>query len=169
MEECIRDGDVDGGAKDPLASRRDSIRGAASCEACLSRRAFLEQSAFAAATAAFLAACGDGQIGGAGITNPAQAVSIKVADFPGLATTGKLVIIDPQIAAKRTGPGTFAAFSRRCTHENTPVDLFQSGFLCPNHGSQFDNDGKVTVGPAAQNLDRLTANYDATTDKLTIG
>jgi nitrite reductase/ring-hydroxylating ferredoxin subunit len=139
------------------------------CASCLSRRNFIGQSALVAAGAAFLAACGDGQIGGGGATGPVQRISVTVANFPELATTGTLVNINAQITAKRTGSATFAAFSRRCTHEGTQIDLFQSGFLCPNHLSQFDNDGHVTVGPAPRDLDKLVTTYDAATDQLTIG
>jgi nitrite reductase/ring-hydroxylating ferredoxin subunit len=139
------------------------------CQACVSRRRFLGQSALAAAAAAFLAACGDGQIGGGGVTGPIEPVSVTVADFPGLATVGTLANINAQIAAKRTGTDTFAAFSRSCTHEGTQIDLFQGGFFCSNHLSQFDNDGHVTVGPATRDLDKLAVSYDPATDKLTIG
>jgi nitrite reductase/ring-hydroxylating ferredoxin subunit len=168
MEEGIRDSDV---ARDTPNSPgpSGSLGGARACESCVSRRRFLGQSALAAATAAFLAACGDGQIGGGGISGPVQTVTVTVADFSGLATIGKMVNINAQIAAKRTGAASFAAFSRRCTHEGTQIDLFQSGFFCSNHGSQFDNNGKVTVGPAGRNLDTLSANYDPATDILTIG
>ena len=158
MEERIRDSHV---VPEAGAAR-------ITCAACLSRREFLGQSALAAATVAFLAACGDGDIGGSGITSPIQPVTVTVASVAGLATIGKLVNISPQIAAKRTGAGTFAAFSRACTHAGTQIDLFQTGFLCSNHLSQFDNNGQVTIGPAARNLDKLTATYDAATDKLTI-
>jgi Rieske Fe-S protein len=139
------------------------------CHGCVSRRAFLTQSALAAATAAFLAACGDSQIGGAAITDPVSSTTITVSGFPGLATVDTLVIIDGSRAVKRTGATTFVAFSRSCTHQGFPVDLSGSGFLCNNHGSRFDNNGHVTLGPAALNLTELVTSYDAATDKLTIG
>jgi cytochrome b6-f complex iron-sulfur subunit len=138
------------------------------CTGCLSRRAFLGQAALGAAAAAVLAACGDGQIGGSGPTGPITKVTVKVADFAGLATAGKLVNINAQITAKRTGTSTFVAWSRACTHEGTQVDLVPSGFLCSNHGSQFDVNGQVTVGPAARPLVALTTTYDPVTDQLTI-
>lgn len=140
------------------------------CAGCLSRRAFLAQSAVAAATAAFLAACGDGDIGGGGvITDPTSSIMITVSAFPGLATLGTLVLIDGFRAVKRTGAATFLALSRACTHQGTAVELSGSGFLCPNHGSEFDNDGHVTLGPADRNLPTLATSYDPATDTLTIG
>ena len=134
------------------------------CEHCVSRRAFLAEAGALAAVAAFFAACGD-----IGITDPTGTVEVTVSQFPGLATTNQLVLIDGSRAAKRTGPATFAAYSRACTHEGTRINLSGSGFLCPNHGARFDNNGNVTAGPAGRALTRLATSYDAATDKLTIG
>jgi Rieske Fe-S protein len=134
------------------------------CASCISRRAFFADSAALAAVAALFAACGDN-----GITPPTGKIDVKVSDFPGLATTQTLVLIDPLRAAKRTGETTFIAWSRLCTHEGTPVDLSGNGFFCPNHGSRFDADGDVTTGPATQPLGQLPTSYDAVTDMLTIG
>lgn len=103
------------------------------------------------------------------VTDPNGAKTIKVSTFPGLATTGQLVMIDATHAVKRTGSATFVAFSRFCTHEGTVTNLSGSGFLCPNHLSQFDNDGRVTVGPATRNLTQFVTAYDAATDMLTVG
>lgn len=140
------------------------------CASCISRRAFVAKTAGVAAVAAFFAACGE--TGGA-ITDPTGAVQVKVADFPGLANLNQLVLIDNQRAAKRTGTGAFAAYSRVCTHEGTPVNVIGAGastsFECPNHGARFNNDGQVTLGPANRNLVVLTAAYNAATDTLTIG
>src|SRR5579862_8504232 len=93
------------------------------CAGCVSPRAFIGQSAFVA-TAALLAACGDGDIGGGGaITTPPPGVSVKVSTIPGLATAGTLVNIDAQIAAKRVDATTFVGFSRSCTHEGAQIQL----------------------------------------------
>ena len=139
------------------------------CAGCVSRRAFIGQSALVA-TAAFLAACGDGDIGGGGaVTTPPPGVSVKVSTIPGLATVGTLVDIDAQIAAKRVDATTFVAFSRSCTHEGTQIQIVSTGFFCPNHGSEFDSNGHVTQGPAARDLIAVTTSYDPATDTLTFG
>jgi Rieske Fe-S protein len=49
------------------------------------------------------------------------------------------------------------------------VDLAGTGFFCRNHGSEFDNNGTVTVGPATRNLTKLLTSYDPATDILTLG
>ena len=164
MEERIL-GRIDLDSSSPVADV--SLGG---CDGCLSRRAFLTQSAIAATTAAFLAACGDGDIGAGGaITDPANKTTFTVSAFPGLATAGTIVLVDGSRAVKRTGASTFIAFSRACTHQGFPVDLQGSGFFCNNHGSQFDNNGNVTVGPATRNLTQLATSYDPATDILSVG
>jgi cytochrome b6-f complex iron-sulfur subunit len=150
MDEGVRDGVVEGFL--------------AACETCVSRRAFLAESAALTAVAAFFAACTGDQF-----VAPSGPVDVKVSDFPGLATTNQLVLIDSARAAKRTGASTFAAWSRACTHEGTRVNLSGSGFQCPNHGARFDNNGNVTLGPASRPLVSLPTSYDAATDTLTIG
>jgi cytochrome b6-f complex iron-sulfur subunit len=47
----------------------------------------------------------------------------------------------------------FAAISVTCTHLGCTVRTSDAGFECPCHGSQFDNDGFVTGGPAPRPLD----------------
>lgn len=164
MDEC-----VSGRIDDPGSQAQLTVVRPGGCAGCVSRRAFLTQSALATATAALLAACGDGQIGPGTITDPVGKTTIVVSTFPGLATVGTLVLIDGFRAVKRTGAATFLALSRACTHQGTPVELSGSGFVCPNHGSQFDTDGHVTLGPANQNLPTLATSYDPATDVLTIG
>jgi cytochrome b6-f complex iron-sulfur subunit len=137
-----------------------------SCEECLDRRAFL---ASAAAAAVLLTGCGDS--GPGSITDPTNRVTITVSNFADLAVTGKLVAIDGQRVAKRTGASSFAAFSRACTHEGTQVQVVNAGVRlhCPNHGSEFDANGAVLVGPASRSLVALSTSYDPQTDILTIG
>src|SRR3954465_4838098 len=119
------------GFRNPMSEVNSGIAGG--CASCISRRAFLADAATIAALSALFAACVDSVV-----EPPIGKVDVKVADFPGLATMNKLVLVDSKRAAKRTGAGSFVAFSRLCTHEGTPVDLAGSGFLCNNHGSQFD-------------------------------
>src|SRR4051812_44633756 len=119
------------------------------CAGCISRRAFLADSAALAALATLAAACTDA-------TSPRrfEPLTIKVGDFPELGTLNRFAKPDDFRVVKRTGTGTFVAFDRSCTHEFTPVDPTNDGstFICPNHGSRFDNNGAVTLGPASAPL-----------------
>lgn len=123
------------------------------------------------AAVAALAACGDG------ITMPkAPHVVVTVADFSGLATIGRLVLVDAatnSVAAKRTGTSTFEAYSMFCTHQGCLTSLATNTgggqqFNCPCHGSQFNSDGSVKQGPAEKSLAKLSTSYNPTTDTLTI-
>lgn len=150
-----------------------------SCEDCLSRRAFLSKSTLAMAGIAALATgCGDGDIGGSGVTQPLPSgLTLKVSTVPALATVGLLAFhpTDLRVAIKRTGATTFLALSTTCTHEGTRIDIVNNAvsFECPNHGSRFDSDGNVTRGPNAPGtvtkLPILATSYDPGTDILTIG
>lgn len=150
-----------------------------SCEDCLSRRAFLTRSTLAVAGAAALATgCGDGDIGGSGVTQPLPSgLTLKVSTVPALATVGVLAFhpTDIRVAIKRTGPTTFLALSTTCTHEGTRINIVSNAlsFECPNHGSRFDSDGNVTRGPNASGtvskLPTIATSYNAITDILTIG
>jgi cytochrome b6-f complex iron-sulfur subunit len=110
-----------------------------------------------------LTACGDGP------TIPSSPrLEIKVADFPGLATIGQVVKVGSSHAAKRTGAGTFEAYSMFCTHQGCLTSLSSQQFFCPCHGSKFSADGSVVQGPADKSLASLATSYNAATDTLTI-
>ncbi len=47
----------------------------------------------------------------------------------------------------------FATISLVCTHLGCTVRTSGAGFECPCHGSQYDENGVVTGGPAPQPLD----------------
>ncbi len=49
----------------------------------------------------------------------------------------------------------FRALSAICTHLGCIVSQAEEGFLCPCHGSKFDDQGKVVSGPAPKALEWL--------------
>jgi len=63
----------------------------------------------------------------------------------------------------------FAAISVVCTHLGCTVRPSDAGFECPCHGSQYDDGGNVTGGPAPRALDwyqvSLAPNGDLEVDK----
>jgi len=63
-------------------------------------------------------------------------------------------LVKSGVLVARTIAGDFIAVSAACTHEGTTVQYNQSknDFECPSHGATFDNTGKVTKGPARNNL-----------------
>jgi cytochrome b6-f complex iron-sulfur subunit len=64
----------------------------------------------------------------------------------------KEIMEDQRVVIVRDKKG-FAAISITCTHLGCTVRTSDAGFECPCHGSQYDNDGFVTGGPAPRPLD----------------
>ncbi|SRR5579883_1454334 len=79
---------------------------------------------------------------------PGNRIAVKGLSDPALTY---LVISDgPRIAEYAINP--------TCTHLGCTVDwkADQNRFVCPCHGSQYDNQGRVVHGPARRNLGLLT-------------
>ncbi len=75
-------------------------------------------------------------------------VDISTATYSVLQTIGKYVYVNGIIIAKATN-GNFLAVSQACTHQGVSVVYQSNGkFYCPSHGSVFNPDGTVVVGPA---------------------
>ena len=68
-------------------------------------------------------------------------------------SVGTTVIFDQErVAVVRTKQG-FATISLVCTHLGCTCRTSDAGFECPCHGSQYDENGVVTGGPAPRPLD----------------
>jgi Rieske Fe-S protein len=60
------------------------------------------------------------------------------------------------IALFRQKDGTYYGLYMQCTHYDYSLDLNkEEGFRCHEHGSMFDQEGKVIKGPAAQSMRRF--------------
>jgi Rieske Fe-S protein len=153
-----------------------------SCQNCVNRRDFLAKSALAAAALVVADGCGDGQIG-APVRNTvpggdpnipvSPALTLKLSDFPGLASAGTLVAVGSERAVIRTGTSTFGAFSMICTHEQCDTDIRNNRFECPCHGSIFAADGSVVRGPvgasgSASPLHKLAVTFDEAKGTITV-
>ena len=64
------------------------------------------------------------------------------------------LLAEKNVFILRTQEG-IRALSAICTHLGCIVSKTESGFLCPCHGSRFDEDGNVTGGPAPKPLEWL--------------
>ncbi len=62
----------------------------------------------------------------------------------------------------RAADGGFLALYRRCTHLGcaVPYDPAQGHFVCPCHGSEFEQDGQVLNPPAPRPLDRFPVRFE---------
>ena len=64
------------------------------------------------------------------------------------------------ILVVRKGPQEFTALLLECTHRQYELVVNAKGINCPSHGSAFDFDGKVKVGPATEPLKKFSATID---------
>jgi Rieske Fe-S protein len=56
------------------------------------------------------------------------------------------------IGLKKEKDGSYTALLLRCTHADNQLIPAGNGFKCTLHGSSFDNEGRVTMGPAERPL-----------------
>jgi Rieske Fe-S protein len=98
--------------------------------------------------------------------------SIKVADFPSLASVGGVATVSVSgspVAVVRTGAATFIALSRICPHQGSTISVLSNEFQCPRHGATFNMSGGWIGGQPTGNMFSYPATYAAATDTLTIG
>lgn len=96
-------------------------------------------------------------------------VDITKTDFADLKTNGSAVVSGDVIIA-RTKTGDFLVVEKACTHQGTTVDFISdnTNFKCSTHGSVFDSNGAVTVGPAARALKKYNAVFDSSKNILKV-
>lgn len=56
------------------------------------------------------------------------------------------------VCVYRTDDNNYTAVLMQCTHQGAELQVSGDQLTCPAHGSEFDQTGKVTQGPAAQDL-----------------
>lgn len=148
------------------------------CADGVTRRDFVARSTLAA-VAAFLAACGNGQIGmtapGGTTATPGGTAGMKIvlSQFPALANVGGIARVDggvgSPVALVRTSTTAFAAFSMVCPHQGSTINITSTGFKCPNHGATFDKSGAWIGGQQTSSLVAYPTTYDATAGTVLIG
>lgn len=86
-------------------------------------------------------------------------VSVRLRSIPELAQVGGAVSIGVvkgrPVALSRTAPNTYIAFSLKCPHQGVTVAKTESGWRCEAHGSEFEADGDLVLGPATTRLPRV--------------
>ena len=75
---------------------------------------------------------------------------VRIEDLP---TPGnELIFPDQRVIILRHNDGRVGAVSLICTHLGCTVYRVTTGFQCPCHGSQYDNEAEVVGGPAPEGL-----------------
>lgn len=137
----------------------------------VSRRAFLAGACSLMALGGAAATALPAAAASAVRTLPDGRLAVKVGSVPELASVGGAVRIGSvkgaPVGVARTGPRTYTAFSLRCPHQGVPVARDSSGWACPAHGSKFEADGDLVLGPATKGLTRVRSSLKSGT--LTVG
>ena len=84
-------------------------------------------------------------------------VPVLLADYPGLEAVGGAAAVSVDeallhVVVVHYAEGCWAALWRVCTHGACDVHWDGDVLLCPCHGSEFDLDGTVLLGPATEPL-----------------
>lgn len=92
---------------------------------------------------------------------PDGKLEVNIKAIPELAAVGGAVRIGTikgvPVAVARTGQNSFKAFNLRCPHQGVTVARSAQGWECPAHGSQFEADGDLVLGPAIRGLSPVPA------------
>ena len=90
---------------------------------------------------------------------PGGKLSVKLKDLPELANVGGAVKIGSikgvPVAVSRTSASKYVAFNLLCPHQQFPVERSEQGWVCKSHGSEFEPDGDLVIGPATTALKRV--------------
>jgi cytochrome b6-f complex iron-sulfur subunit len=107
--------------------------------------------------------------GSAGVFPAAVAgnVTFTVQQLPALAqvggsVTGHAAGVPFPLVVLRASASQMLAFDARCPHLGCAVSGAQKLLICPCHGSLFDVDGSVKLGPAERPLTALPVTFDGT-------
>lgn len=127
-------------------------------DASVNRRAFLAGAcSFAALGLTALPVAADTAV----TKLPDGKLAVRLRKVPALSAVGGAVRIGSlkgvPVGLARTGPKTYKAFSLRCPHQGAIVTRDASGWVCPAHGSEFEPDGDLVLGPATTGLARVPA------------
>jgi len=101
------------------------------------------------------------------LTVVASGLAVTIASYPALSNVGGVAgnvgtVNGGQVAVARISATTFAAFSMRCPHAGTTINVVNgASFRCPNHGALFTNTGALASNSPIRtsNLTPLTASY----------
>jgi Rieske Fe-S protein len=164
------------------------------CKTCVSRRRFLELSSkslsalvLACPALELLTACSQNPLDsalGAGPTaavlpnNSTNVYTLSFSDYPTLENVGGSVHTtvsatsgSKDLFVTRVDANTVVTVSTICTHAGCVLDGYNSAtqqYLCPCHGSIFNAEGLVLVGPATTPLPTYVSILTASAVQITV-
>jgi len=96
-------------------------------------------------------------------TRTATGVTVTIDSSSALASVGSAALVHTTIGdflVAHTGQDTYAAMTATCTHQTCTITGFQNqNFVCPCHGSTFDLNGHVLMGPAPVSLRQYATQF----------
>ncbi len=103
-----------------------------------------------------------GSLASCGVALPVyktEAANNKVTVPVSLFANSDFQLIQPKslyynIGLKKEKDGSYTALLLRCTHADNQLTPTGNGFKCTLHGSAFNNEGQVTMGPAERPLQK---------------
>ncbi|MGH2575835.1 MAG: ubiquinol-cytochrome c reductase iron-sulfur subunit [Ignavibacteria bacterium] len=97
-------------------------------------------------------------------------IVVKLSDEKNasLANVGGSVLLDDENILIRMSQTQFAALNLICRHKGCVVELDKTKFVCPCHGSEYELDGKVTMGPSKENLKTYETVYNSDAGTVTV-
>ncbi|MFM1758541.1 MAG: hypothetical protein RL193_1118 [Actinomycetota bacterium] len=86
-------------------------------------------------------------------------LSVNLKAVPALAKVGGAIRIGSvkgvPVAIARTGTSKYIAFKLACPHQGVTLTQNENGWICNAHGSEFEADGDLVLGPATTGLTRV--------------
>ncbi len=140
----------------------------------LSRRDFIKRSAVGViASGAMLSSINieaftKSGAGKAKFSKSGDDVIVKLSDNAALTKVGGNVKVSDELILIRKSETEFLAIRTICSHKGCDVELEADKFVCPCHGSEYTLDGKVTQGPAKENLKTFETIFDSDKGTVTI-
>ena len=90
---------------------------------------------------------------------PGGRLSVNLKAVPALAKVGGAAKVGSvkgvPVAIARTGTSKYIAFNLLCPHQGVTVTQNEKGWVCNAHGSEFEADGDLVLGPATSGLARV--------------
>lgn len=96
-------------------------------------------------------------------TSSANGITVTIDSSSPLASIGGAALVQTSVGdflVAHTGQNTYSAMTATCTHQTCTITGFQNqNFVCPCHGSTFDLNGHVLVGPAPVSLQQYATQF----------
>jgi Rieske Fe-S protein len=98
-------------------------------------------------------------------TQTASGITVTVDSSSPLASVGSAALVQTSVGdflVAHVSQDTYSAMTAICTHETCTITGFQNQtFVCPCHGSTFDTNGRVLMGPATASLRQYATQFSS--------